>query len=124
MEYKSGAKESKNSKESNEREHVFDICHSNLSSEDMRMMINNAIDLQMKRQGERRNGRLTIEEIRKYCMLDDECKQFMKEAYESFGLSMRGYNKVLKIARTIADIESEQNITMEHLTEALAYRIN
>ena len=47
----------------------------------------------------------------------------MKEAYERFDMSMRGYNKVLKISRTIADIEGKENIGIEHLSEALAYRI-
>lgn len=98
--------------------------HNNhMTSKVMKKMIDRAIDNQMERQGNKRNGRLSIEEIRKYCILDDECKEFMKEAYERFDMSMRGYNKVLKISRTIADIEGKENIGIEHLSEALAYRI-
>lgn len=48
----------------------------------------------------------------------------MKDAYKKFGLSMRGYYKVVKIARTIADIEGESIININHLAESLGYRIS
>ena len=48
----------------------------------------------------------------------------MAAAYEKFALSMRAYTKVIKTARTIADLESSENITVEHVAEALSYRIS
>lgn len=95
-----------------------------LSSEDMRKLICSATDVQKDRQGEKLNGRLSVEEIRKYCILDNESNEFMKEAYEKFELSMRGYYKIIKVARTIADLEESEHISINHLSESLAYRLS
>lgn len=96
----------------------------NMSSKQMSDIIKSAIDIQFRRQGSVFNGRLTTKEIQKYCALDKESVDFMMQAYEKFNLSMRGYYKIIKVARTIADIEESKNIKIEHLIEALGYRIS
>ena len=70
-----------------------------------------------------RNGRLSPDQIRKYCALDAECGEIMKLAYARLNLSARSYHRVLRVARTAADIEGSENIRPEHLLEALSYRI-
>ncbi|UCG91407.1 MAG: ATP-binding protein [candidate division WOR-3 bacterium] len=54
--------------------------------------------------------------------LDDASQSLLKAAIEKFGLSARAYDKVLKVARTIADLENAENIKVEHVAEAIQYR--
>ncbi len=68
------------------------------------------------------NSELSAEMIKKYCILDEKSQQILKLAAQKYQLSGRKYNRVLKIARTIADLNSSENITAEHLTQALQYR--
>ncbi len=70
-----------------------------------------------------RNGRLSPDQIKKYCALDAECSEIMKLAYARLNLSARSYHRVLRVARTAADIDENENIRAEHLLEALSYRI-
>lgn len=74
--------------------------------------------------GYRCNSELDEKGIKRYCLLGDEGHSMMVAAYERLGLSMRGYNKILKLARTIADLDSRDNIGSEHVAEALLYRID
>lgn len=60
--------------------------------------------------------------IRKYCPLDDECEKLLRGAMESLQLSARAYWRILKIARTIADLEGLENISSTHVSEAIGYR--
>ncbi len=60
--------------------------------------------------------------IKKHCILDSECKKLLKSAIEQLGISARGYDKILKVARTIADMDNSQNIKTHHITEAIHYR--
>ena len=60
--------------------------------------------------------------IRKYCILDDEAQLVMKNAFERMGLSARGYSKILKLARTIADLASSEKIEAPHIAEAVQLR--
>ncbi len=69
-----------------------------------------------------RNSEMTIEEIRKHCQIDHGAKDILKRACEKLALSNRGYLKILKIARTIADLDNSFNITAQHINEALQYR--
>ena len=69
------------------------------------------------------NGRLDEAGIRRFCRLDRSGSALLALAYEKMGLSMRGYHKILKIARTIADIEGSERILEEHAAEALQYRV-
>ena len=61
-------------------------------------------------------------ELRTYCRLSAECEGILKEAFESLRLSARARSRILKVARTIADLELSEEITAEHLYEAISYR--
>ena len=60
--------------------------------------------------------------IRKYCQLDDAGTKLIKNAMEKLGLSARAYDRILKVSRTIADLDSNPNIKAEHIAEAIQYR--
>ncbi len=68
------------------------------------------------------NAKMTSEMIEKFCQLDDDCQNLLKTASDKIGLSMRGINKILKVARTIADLANSNNIAKNHLLEAISYR--
>ncbi len=75
-----------------------------------------------KNEGILTNSELNTNQIKKYCKLDEQSAQIMKLASQKYQLSGRRYNRVLKIARTIADLAGGENISSEHLTQALQYR--
>ncbi len=68
------------------------------------------------------NSEMNSQMIKKYCSIGTEEKILLKNAIRQFGLSPRGYHRLLKISRTIADMENSQNITTKHLAEAIQYR--
>lgn len=68
------------------------------------------------------NARMTADNIRKYCPLTDDAKTLMKNAFETLGLSARAYDRLLKVSRTIADMDNEDIIGSAHLLEAIQYR--
>ena len=68
------------------------------------------------------NSELTPKMIEKYCVLNQECKQILELAFNKLGLSARAYSRILKVARTIADLDEKQNIEKQHLLEAIQYR--
>lgn len=68
------------------------------------------------------NAELSASMIKKYCKLDEKSKEILKLASQKYQLSGRRFNRVLKIARTIADLAGSADITSEHLTQALQYR--
>ena len=68
------------------------------------------------------NGRMSVEEIEAYCPLTPSLKEMMERALDKYRLSMRGFHKILRISRTIADMEGQPEIEAAHLTEALQYR--
>lgn len=68
------------------------------------------------------NSELNANQVKKYCKLDEQSQEIMKLAVLKYQLSGRRYNRVLKIARTIADLSASENIKSEHLTQALQYR--
>jgi len=69
------------------------------------------------------NSEIPISKIKKYCSIDSKSENLLKKYINSGILSARGYHRVLKVARTIADLENSENILYEHLAEALMYRI-
>ncbi len=69
------------------------------------------------------NGRLTSKEIEKLCFMDNECEKLLMQYRESYALSGRSYYGLLKIARTIADLEEKEKIESVHLAEAAGYRL-
>ncbi len=68
------------------------------------------------------NNELQPAQIEKYCVLDSESKNMLKRAFDSFNLSGRAYHKIIKLARTIADLEFSEKINSVHLAEAISYR--
>lgn len=68
------------------------------------------------------NARMTPAMIQKHCALDEEASTLMREAFESLGLSARGHDRVLRVARTIADLDGMENINADHIAEAIMYR--
>ena len=94
-------------------------------SKTIRARVNNARKIQMKRYkkyGILYNSELTPGLISKYCILSKECKKILEDAFEKMGLSARAYSRILKVARTIADLDNEENINIKHLAEAIQYR--
>ena len=93
----------------------------------MRELVCGALEIQERRYRDeppemRTNARLSAKGVRKYCVLNDSCKKLMAEAYKRMGLSARAYEKVIKVSRTIADLEGAENINEYHIAEALQYR--
>lgn len=68
------------------------------------------------------NSQIKSKDIMKYCELQEAEKQYMETAYDAMKLSARSYHKILKVARTIADLEESEYIKKEHLAEAICYR--
>lgn len=95
-------------------------------SKDIRNRVNNARMIQINRYKEDGiffNSDLTANMIEKYCYVDNETFNILKEYLESKKLSTRSYSKILKVSRTIADLENIKNIKKEHVLEAIQYRI-
>ena len=65
---------------------------------------------------------MRVGEIRQFCELQDEGQSLMRAAMSQMNLSARAYHRILKVARTIADLDHAQDITTAHLTEAIGYR--
>jgi magnesium chelatase family protein len=68
------------------------------------------------------NAQMSSKLIRKFCQLDDAGTALVKNAMEKLGLSARAYDRILKVSRTIADLEASPNIKAEHIAEAIQYR--
>lgn len=68
------------------------------------------------------NGDMGSKEIRRYCKLDSAGEELLKMAMTKLGLSARAYDRILKVSRTIADLESSENILPQHISEAIQYR--
>lgn len=77
-----------------------------------------------KHEGILTNSELTSKQIKIFCELDKTSSDFMKEAAQKYMLSGRKFNRILKIARTIADLEQKENIELKHLTNALQYKVD
>ena len=95
------------------------------SSESIRSRVQRARSLQLeryKKDGVYCNAQLGAALIEKYCRLDDECKSLLKSAFESMGMSARAHSRILKVARTIADLDGSDNINVSHIAEAIQYR--
>lgn len=79
-------------------------------------------DLTTKRIETHCNAQMSPEQLRRYCRLDDQCSHMIRFAMERLGLSARAYDRILKVARTIADLEGCEAINTQHLSEAISYR--
>ncbi|MBU2871880.1 YifB family Mg chelatase-like AAA ATPase [Colwellia sp. E2M01] len=78
-------------------------------------------DIQLQRQG-KANAHIGSRELKQFCALTAEDNEFLELAVEKLGLSTRAHHKILKIARTLADMEAVQDISNKHIVEALSYR--
>ena len=95
------------------------------SSASMREQVNRARQAQRERFGadsHRLNGRMTSRQLRRHCVLNDEGRNLLKCAMEDLGLSARAHDRILRVARTIADLEGAPHIRSSHLSEAINYR--
>ena len=104
---------------------AIDKKQSVLTTAQMKKSVMKAREIQKERYKNEKynlNSHLDEEGIKKFIQLDNQCNQFMKDAYETMGLSVRAYNRILKVARTIADINNEEKISICHLAEAIQYR--
>ncbi|MBS6194753.1 MAG: YifB family Mg chelatase-like AAA ATPase [Clostridiales bacterium] len=91
----------------------------------MREMAFQAHERQQKRYREEAfsfNGEIPPEKIRQYCVTEEKGEQLLKEAFSGLGLSGRACNRILRVARTAADLEGSERIREEHLAEAIGYR--
>ncbi|HEV2601573.1 MAG TPA: YifB family Mg chelatase-like AAA ATPase [Candidatus Babeliales bacterium] len=95
-----------------------------MSSEQMCVGVNWALQAQNKRFGNptMRNANMRSDQIEQHCILTPAAEAVVKKAFDVLNLSMRGYHKILKVARTIADIEEKEIIDVPHIQEAIMYR--
>ena len=111
---------------------VDDVTYEDISgnaeeecSADIRARVNKARDIQLKRfKGQKiySNSKMSPPLTKQHCHLDPQSETILKTAFENLSLSARAYDKILKVARTIADLEGEENIGVAHLAEAIQYR--
>lgn len=95
------------------------------SSEEIRKRVNKARKIAMERYKEYgiySNSELTQELIQKYCKLGKKERDLLKEAFNKLGFTARAYTRILRISRTIADLDGKENIELKHLAEAIKYR--
>ena len=95
------------------------------SSADIRKRVNEAKLIQTERfegTSVTCNAKMTPEMTRRYCRLNEECKNLLERCFEQLDLSARAYDKILRVARTIADLDKSESIELEHITEAVQYR--
>lgn len=91
------------------------------TSVEVRQRVQQARNLQLQRQG-CPNAHLDVEQIRKHCQLSTTDQRLLEQALQKIQLSARATHRILKLARTLADLQAAENIQATHLTEALAYR--
>ena len=95
-------------------------------SEIIRKKVNAARHLQLARFNEEKrifcNAHMQSRDIRMYCPIDEKSKSLLNLAINRQGLSARAYDRILKVARTIADLENSENIETPHIAEAIHYR--
>lgn len=95
------------------------------TSADIKQRVNKARQIQLARfegQGIYSNAKMNNLMVSTYCQLDGESEALLKMSFERLGLSARAYNRILKVARTIADLAGSENIAINHIAEAIGYR--
>ena len=93
-------------------------------SQKIRQRVGEAREIQRERfSTNKTNSEMEIPQIKKYCQIDSQSGNLLRKYVDSGKLSARGYHRVLKLARTIADLDNSENILYRHLSEALMYRV-
>lgn len=96
------------------------------SSADIKRRVDKARDIQNRRYAEYDgvgcNAYMTAQAVSKFCALSPECEKLMKNAFDTLGLTARSYDRILRVARTIADLDGSENIGKRHIAEAIQYR--
>ena len=96
------------------------------NSKTIRKRVEKAREMQRKRfRGTKlqSNAEMSSRDIKKYCELSDECQDLLRKAVSLFSLSARSYHKMIKLSRTIADLDNSKNIDVKHMSEAFRYRL-
>lgn len=110
---------------------VPSVNYSNLKSKksecskNIKYRVNKARKIQLKRYKENgiySNAELTPGLIEKFCKLNEESNTILEKSFKKLNLSARAYSKILKVARTIADLDESENIETKHILEAIQYR--
>ena len=95
-----------------------------MGTDRMREMVHAAREVQHSRNPARTlNARLSADGIKRVCSMDKGAEEILKRAYEHYGFSVRARSKIIKVARTIADVAGEEGISAAHIAEAVAYRV-
>ncbi len=95
------------------------------SSQNIQIRVERARQNQVRRFGDLKiycNAQMGSRQIKKYCQIDGRSNALLETAIDKLGLSARAYNRILKIARTIADLEGNEHLSVEHISEAIQYR--
>lgn len=95
------------------------------SSKNVRERVIRARQIQLKRfkdEGIYCNAHMKTKHLKKFCKIDEDCHSLLQSAMEKLGLSARAHSKIIKVARTIADLEGSENIKASHIAEAIQYR--
>jgi len=95
---------------------------SDVTSEQLHLQVLEVFKRQKLRGQKELNGKLNDEDIKKYCTTSIEAQNILNLSIEKFSLSFRSINKVLKVSRTIADLDNSHTIEKQHIIEALSYR--
>ena len=91
----------------------------------IRERVNKARNIQLERlsaSGRRCNAQMTSADIKKYCKLDEQSANLLQQSFEKLNLTARAYNRILKVARTIADLAGSADIKVQHVAESLQFR--
>ncbi len=94
------------------------------SSETIRERINRAREVQRERYGTSAgcNARMGPRELERFCRLSTACEELMRQAFDALSLTARSYDRILRVARSIADLAGEEELSPAHLAEAVQYR--
>jgi magnesium chelatase family protein len=96
------------------------------TSASIQARVNEARERQLERFGNSKglfsNAHMGSKDIGKYCQIKADSEKLLKAAIAKFGLSARAYDRILKVARTVADLEAAEDILPHHLSEAIQYR--
>lgn len=107
---------------------TYDDLSSQIESEcsyDIKLRVDSAREIQQERFKNSKttsNSKMSVQQTKTYCLLDEPCKYLLRNAFDKLHLSARAHDRILKVARTIADLEGSTKIKTEHIAEAIQYR--